>query len=387
MQKGRYVKPRALSISILILALFHSLFCTKQDEVDRITEGGVEVVINHLEPYKIKDENSAFIIEEEFRIDTERDVIAQTGLTDISSFDIDSKGNIYLLNYRSNKDFVYKYNKKGKFVISFGRKGQGPGEISRSIHLEINSEEQIAVTDITRRKLILFNKNGKLIEEIPSKLNFMRVHPLKNKNNLVWHQDLASTSSDYPVQTALSICDDKLIKIRELDRFRLHKNRLAEGTEPLFSWSVTKDNIFIGHENRGYEILIFDLKGNLTKKIRKEYRQQKISDEYKQDKINRLPERIRKRLDFPDYFPPYQGIMTDEMNRLFVMTYEQDKNSRDYIFDIFNQDGIFIGRKALPILFENGTVMAKIKKKYLYCTSEKVNGFKMLIIYKIKNQN
>ena len=53
-------------------------------------EDGVEVIVNHLEPYKIKGEPSTLHLEEKFTLDTERDEIAEIGLTDTQDFDVDS---------------------------------------------------------------------------------------------------------------------------------------------------------------------------------------------------------------------------------------------------------------------------------------------------------
>ena len=41
--------------------------------------------------------------------------------------------------------------------------------------------------------------------------------------------------------------------------------------------------IYVGHEKRGYEISIFDLNGNLLKKIRKEYNPADVPDEFKEN--------------------------------------------------------------------------------------------------------
>ena len=40
-------------------------------EVDKTYEDGVEVVLNHKEPYRVPDEPSAVVLEEEFIIHTE----------------------------------------------------------------------------------------------------------------------------------------------------------------------------------------------------------------------------------------------------------------------------------------------------------------------------
>ena len=81
----------------------------KQDEVEKIIENGVEVVVNHLEPYKIKNEPKTLSLEEEFTIDTESDDLALKGFTEISGFDVDSEGNIYFLN-----QFRVHYNQPDK---------------------------------------------------------------------------------------------------------------------------------------------------------------------------------------------------------------------------------------------------------------------------------
>jgi len=128
---------RKLLILFCLLSL--CFYCgPKQDVVERYIEDGVEVIVNHLEPYKIKGVPSTFHLEEEFAIDTEKDDVATTGLTDITHFDVDSEGNIYCLNETSNENFIVKFNKNGNFIISFGRKGQGPGEMNLPYHLELN---------------------------------------------------------------------------------------------------------------------------------------------------------------------------------------------------------------------------------------------------------
>ncbi|MFX0203156.1 MAG: hypothetical protein ACFFCW_44190 [Candidatus Hodarchaeota archaeon] len=102
---------KLLLILPLALILCFMVGCQdKEADVERIMEDGVEVVINHLEPYKIKGKSNTLHLEEEFTIDTENDDIAEIGLTDIYNFDVDSEGNLYFLNRRSGEDFVFKFN-------------------------------------------------------------------------------------------------------------------------------------------------------------------------------------------------------------------------------------------------------------------------------------
>ena len=174
------VKMKTIKVGLTLFLIFTFLCCSSQkaewqgsiEEVD-----GVMVVKNPKEPMY---EGKLFTLEEEFSIDTERDEIASFGLTDIMHFDVDSNGNIYCLNEMSNEKFIVKFNKNSNFIISFGRKGQGPGDMNRPYHLELNHQEQIVVTDYLARKLLFFDNEGSYLKELAGDLMAMRAHPLSN---------------------------------------------------------------------------------------------------------------------------------------------------------------------------------------------------------------
>jgi hypothetical protein len=138
----------------------------KPDGVEKIFEDGVEVVINHLEPYSLPGEPSIPHFNEVFSIDTEKDEIAETGLTNIESFALDSKGNLFFMQRRSSDYFIYKFDKKGRFVSSFGRKGQGPGEFEWGGEIHIDENDHIMAKDMTKDKFFIFDTDGVLLDEI-----------------------------------------------------------------------------------------------------------------------------------------------------------------------------------------------------------------------------
>lgn len=135
-------------VFILLISIFGSFCSSKQDNVDRIIEDGVEVVINHLNSSNYDQEPKILRFEEIFKIDTESLVIAEKGLTDIRQFAVDSDGNLFLLNSKNPENFYFKFDKKGKFVKAFGKKGQGPGEIQSTIYFRINHLDEIEITDL-----------------------------------------------------------------------------------------------------------------------------------------------------------------------------------------------------------------------------------------------
>ena len=94
---------------LLGLSIFLCIYCDhKQEKVERYRENEVEVIVNHLEPYKIMGEQSTFHLEEEFSIDAGKEKMPEIGFADIRDFDVSSEGSIYILSTRAKENFIFK---------------------------------------------------------------------------------------------------------------------------------------------------------------------------------------------------------------------------------------------------------------------------------------
>lgn len=364
-----------------------SLCCgQKQDKVEKIMEDGVEVVLNHIEPYQIKGEPTTFSLEEIFEIDTENFSTVRIGLTDISCFDVDSRGNIYFLRPKSRSgNYIFKFGKNGRYVTSFGPLGQGPGEFQYPFHLEIDNQDNIVVTDQSKNKFCLFTKDGSLIKEIPLDLGIAKVSWIENGKFLTFGQLIDSIRSEF-IQLPLRLANSQFEEIKELGRYKLMNSTITKRSKGtyLFCWSISKRFVYTGNEERGYEIWKYDFEGNLIQRIKKGFKKVPISEQYKKERMERMPSWLRKRTFFPQFFPPYQSFFSDDSGRLYVMTYEEGENPGEFICDIFNPDGVFIGRKSLNVWVWDSFLWAKIKKNLFYCLQEKESGYKKLVVYKMK---
>ena len=137
---------------------------SKQPQIDRIREGGVEVVINHVEPYRIKGQPSTFSLEKVFSIDTERTDLAEAGMGSAGEWDADDEGNVYIVGFKNEWNFIYRFDSSGRLLGSFGRRGQGPGELQWPFLSGIVSAGRIALTD-NMHKFIVYDLNGKVLQE------------------------------------------------------------------------------------------------------------------------------------------------------------------------------------------------------------------------------
>jgi len=128
---------------------------------------------------------------------------------------------------------------------------------------------------------------------------------------------------------------------------------------------------------------VYDLNGNPVRKIRKEYNPVKIPS----DLIQERKERYRKtplKLWFPEYYLPICDFFPDDEGRLYVMTFEKGENEGEFWYDVFNPEGIFVGRKSLKIL-SGGEIFAyaQVRRNRLYCFEEKEEGFRVFKVYKM----
>ena len=353
----------------------------KQTKVDKINENGVEVVINHLNPYKITGEPSQLLLEEKARIDFGAKEFEKYGLKELTFVEADSDGNIYVAEEDGPLDyFINKFDQNGKCLARFGRSGRGPGEIQRIYGIRIDSHDRILVSDIRNAKIIEFAKSGNFVREVRAPLGLGGVIPLENGNLIV----LRSSAKGYELTVV-----DSTSKIKEIDSFDLSESRKGAkttGTLPPFYWRATSDRIYVGNGQRGYEIWMFDLNGNLIKKIRKDYEVVNYPREF----VEQTKQMIEhgSPVVIMENTPPFNSFFIDGDRRLFVMTYEKGKGNDEYIHDIFDSEGIFIGRKSLKLFGILGRGLnhrwAVAKNGCYYCLNyKKESDYPELITYQM----
>ena len=384
----------------LILGLFFS--CSAPDvSVDKTYEDGVEVILNHLEPYAIENQSSMISLERIFSIDTENKDILDFGLTDIWGFDVSPDGDIFVYHPPSSLgNLIFKFDKSGESVLSFGKKGQGPGEIQWPLYQKINISNEISVLDRSGQKILLYDNNGKLKQEIkPGK----RISgsgvllDLSNGNYLI-RESVAQISGD-SLSLVLAIIDSEFNVITELDQMVIDNPSISPQFKyplPVFSWDLSDDLIYIGSEENGYEIHVYDFNGALIRKIKKEFTQVPYSKEQRNEVLKRLEEPdaefLRKKIILPEYNPPFQHIFVSNDNRLFVMTFEPGENNGEFKTDVYNADGVLISKCSLNLwlsgdIFQPGGSLdswTSVLKNRLYCVREKESGYKELVVFQMK---
>lgn len=367
-----------------VFCLLLMAYCSpKQDKVERRIENGVDIVINHLEPYRVGGAVN-LALEELFRIDTENNEIEKLGLTDVRGFDVNSRGEIFVLKtVKGQGDFVYKFDRNGRFVNSFGPKGQGPGELELPNHIALDAEDHVLISDGIRMMIVKYDQNGNFMKSYPITRGEIRITSGPGKKCLVLENSFDGVNSKQLFFLKVANLDLEERKLVDQYGFEMRRDKF-KATEPLFCWSASRDRLYVANEDKGNEIWVYDSEGKLIRKIRKDYRKIPFSESDKQKILKPLAEFMRKTAYFPEFHPPFQSLVAGEDGTLLVQTFEPGQSQGEFIFDIFSKEGIFIGRKSLNVYVWENHLWARMKDQKLYCLREKDSGYKEIFIYDMK---
>jgi hypothetical protein len=385
--KGIFV---TLSVS---LSLFSCR--SQQERPQRTYEGPIEVIHNGFEPYRIKGELSHLTLEKYLTIDFENPDLAAMGIPRITSFDVDSQGNIYVWCQRSSENFIFKFAPSGKLDRAFGRSGQGPGEIGALSYLRINERDEIIVSDYDRTNLVVMTTAGNMINEIRLTSAMDTATLLANGNLLAWKS--ASHPEEGSEDLEVVLCDTKLKELAILGPVEklpnLAKIKKINGLETMPTWgqgSISNGWIYVGNKQSGYEISVYDLEGKPVRKIRKAYKPAAVPEDIKRKVLDvfDLPVHAgqKSKLYFPASMPPFQYFFPDDQGRLFVMTFEKGESPGYYLYDIFNPEGVFVGRTSLDNSGNEsneiwgGPFEVRARNNRLYYLRAKESGFQELVV-------
>jgi len=350
-------------------------------------ENGIKVVSNKAEPNKINKKHINISLEEINVIDLENPEFLEKGMGSAGEFDVDSDGNIYIVGWKNKEYYINKIDKTGNLILSFGRRGEGPGEINTPIRPTIYDDHLLVITDMFKKLIYYDLQSGRCVREILFKTPMLIVECLPNNKFLVYKSKNSSDSKELYFK-CLEIYDDQWKMTKELDVDECPRQDEMGLLPPYFMWRVSNQGIFIVNEKRGYEIQKFDHDGRLLRKIKKEYRPVRLSEELEKEiagpnyQVDHLYQGKKMR-----YLAPMNSIFCDDQERFFVMTYEKSDTGAGFIHNVFNADGLYIGDLIINKEWAgiiNSPKYTMIKNNKLYYYREKADGFKELVVCHIK---
>jgi len=359
-----------ISLGLFLTVLMLLVSCGRQkaewkgtiEEVD-----GVTVVKNPKEPIFSKD---VFSLEEELSIG-EVEGREEYMFSRIRSIAVDARERIYVLDYK--EAHIKVFDKKGMYIRTIGRRGQGPGELGLPRNLIVTKKNEIMVEDTGNRALTFFTLDGEFVKSLSTAKTVMFSRATIDSYNNI----LGMTTRADPENPNFELIkfNSKLNIIGTIASCPLLKPPMINPFMPVFYWRIDEnDNIIYGYPEK-YELKIFNPEGEVVRKILKEFDPVVITEEEKEQRKKIYPPAVK--LIFSRYYPAYRIFTVDDQGRIFVQTYEKDKSGEEYYYDIFDNEGRYIAKITL---WTEPQIWSKNK---LYTTEENENGIQIVKRYKV----
>lgn len=290
----------------------------------------------------------------------------------IRNFVVDDAGSFYVLDEQDSH--IKAFDASGKFLRSIGRKGQGPGDLDSAYFLTLNSTAgELGVLQLSQR-ISLFKTEGTFLRHLS--VNDSTRAQIDSRGNIYIREKVRSKDGEWSYD------------VKKISMFGTDLGVLASvpgqgysgKINPFFAVSTFQvdkaDNLVYG-DSRTYQLQFFNpSEGKLFKRIIREYFPVAVTDEDKAKELKKTPPEVQARVIFPKYYPAFYGFFLSDLGHIFVRTWERIKDGT-CIYDIFNDEGRFIGRIPLK-----PSGVAIHKGKY-YALEEDEDGFQYVKRYAV----
>jgi len=362
-------KTKVISIVLFLSAFIMAIsFCRQKAEWKGIIkeENGVTIVKNPKEPMYSED---VFNLVEELAIGG-ADEREEYMFSSIQSVAVNEDERIYILDYK--EAHVKVFDKDGKYLMTIGRPGQGPGELNRPRVISLNQNELMA-SELGGR-LSFFSLNGKFLRHLSGKEGRALSAIIDSKGNIVLTE--AIREPDNP-RYQIKKFDTKMNLLAEIDSSPLPDIQRFNPFMAVGYWQIDKDDNIVYGYPKTYEIKIYNPAGKLIKKITKKYDPVKIPEKEKKELMDDLPPQLKDTAIFPKYYPAFYRPCLDDESRIFVQTWEKIGDQDVYYYDVFDPEGRYVAK--VPIRYRAITC----KKGKLYSLEEDEDGYHVIKRYKV----
>jgi hypothetical protein len=352
------------NILFVLFVVLCNCWCTKKDTPAYRTEiiDGVTVVQN-LGPEAVYREP---LYSEDLTIGVEEgeDNYILNFPVDI---DTDTEGNIYILDREDA--LVKKYDSEGVIIGDIGRKGQGPGEFSRPIDLEIDSFNRIIVSDPFQRRFEFLTTDGNYIKSIRMESYITSLACGRDGLVLVGYGwDEADGSQEYRIGR-LDIDTGKVWDLFYQKQYwpaRLMNDRLRYDFPYFVRAGIDSQNRIIVGVAIDYELSILNADGKLAFKFCKIHDKMPVKGEMLEQIADITLKGPNPYVKNP-FFPVFESLSIDKEDNIWIQHHQPKwvgKINAETVYDVFSPEGIFQFTTKLPghilgiLKFKNGCIYA-----------------------------
>jgi DNA-binding beta-propeller fold protein YncE len=300
---------------------------------------------------------------------------------------VDPTGTVLVLDSKESR--VLTFDGKGVFVRAFGRKGQGPGELSLPIGIAQTPAGEIMVEDSGNRRLSYYSRDGKFLRQqstaqpgmgmglaglVMDRKGRMAGRTMSFEGGKIGFE-IKSFDKDLKPGAPLAKLEMALFGAGKIDIMSMMPGMLMAPDE--------RGRLYIG-SSKGYRIQTFDFEGKPLRIVERAYDPVPLKKEDHEKFFKILGGiqatggfSVKEMILVPEVFPAYSAFVVDQDGRILVRTYERGKGEKEYFNDLFDAEGRYAAR------FPSFVEFMLWRDGRLYGVQEDEAGFKVLKCFRV----
>lgn len=307
---------------------------------------------------------------------------------DFVFFNTDEQGNFYVIDFDRRR--IQKYTPEGKYILSIGRQGQGPGELQAISIPRFDKNGHLYITDYGNLRISFFDTDGNYLKQlrIPGVLENLYMN---SRGYFIssFSSDL-DTEEGYGYKIVFGLFDNQFNVVQEfysrINEFEISGgrdltsrakftasilNQIVFQPRPVYTVAYN-DYIYFGYPE-DYTIDIYSPDGIPLRTIKREYVPIKVGEKDKEYFVENIAKpfiridskgykkEVVKFIEYPKYKPAYYNFTLMENGWLAVVV--EFIKGEYTLFDLFDEEGIYIGNFKANIapdflFFKNGKAYA-----------------------------
>jgi DNA-binding beta-propeller fold protein YncE len=249
--------------------------------------------------------------------------------SDITALAVRPDGSVFVLDSKESR--ISAFDGKGKFRLSFGKKGQGPGELNTPVGISISPDNEVIVEDALNQRLAFFNLEGKFIRHLSTAKALGLTGVQMDAQGRIVARSM-SLAEGGKLTMDVKTYDKDLNPKRTLASVEFG-NPLQGKINPFSAMSLLytldgRGNLLMG-SSKSYQIRFIDFEGNPARMIERDFDPVSVSQEDKDEMLKLIPNvggvNVKDMIAWPDVFPPYGYFIVSDDGRLLVRTFEKGK--------------------------------------------------------------
>jgi hypothetical protein len=357
----------ALAAAVLFVCFAAGPGCSRKRGVEITMDGDVTIVHNPEQPSPEPGGPSKLFLKEDLVIGKATGP-AGTIFATLDSLGVDDEENIWALDRKDTE--IHVFDRNGGHLRSFGRRGQGPGELESPGGMFVRGDGTAAVLDQSAQRVVFYDGRGQFLRTVSTTMPRPQLGIKIDSRGSVYGVSVRPREWKFMTYRLYGY-DREMVPLETLAEYEEPYDRgVINAVDNTLTFHLTRDDRLIWMTTAKYELHVLDPEGREIRRIVKDFLPLRVSASAREALLQEItggqPLSPSLRIAFPEYYPPVDRFIGDEEGRLFVRTYERDGRGGVW-FDAFDVDGRCVTRFLFPeneraVIVEKGKLYAIVKE-------------------------